>query len=72
MKIYNRWGGLVFETNDPDIFWNGINKDSGEMCTDGVYYYVVKANTIRLTGIEPVIFNGNIQLMNGAKPQKSN
>lgn len=72
MKIYNRWGGLVFETSDPDILWNGLNKDSGEMCTDGVYYYVVKANTIRLTGIEPVIFNGNIQLMNGTKPQKSN
>ncbi len=72
LKIYNRWGGLVFETTDPDVLWNGLNKDSGEMCTDGVYYYVAKVNAIRLIGIETEIFNGNIQLMNGSKPQNSN
>jgi hypothetical protein len=63
---------VVFETTDPDVLWNGIHMDSGEMCTDGVYYYVVKVNTLRLTGIETEIFNGNIQLMNGSKPKNSN
>jgi gliding motility-associated-like protein len=72
LKIFNRWGGVVFETTDPDVLWNGIHMDSGEMCTDGVYYYVVKVNTLRLTGIETEIFNGNIQLMNGSKPKNSN
>jgi gliding motility-associated-like protein len=72
MKIYNRWGGLVFETQDPDVLWNGLNKDSGEICTDGVYYYVAKVNTIRLSGIVTEVFNGNVQLMNGKTPQNSN
>ncbi len=72
LKIFNRWGGVVFETTDPDVLWNGIHMDSGEMCTDGVYYYVVKVNTLRLTGIETEIFNGNIQLMNGSKPKNNN
>jgi gliding motility-associated-like protein len=38
MKIYNRWGELVFETNDPEINWNGKDKN-GNDCSDGVYLY---------------------------------
>ncbi len=49
-KIYNRWGNLLFETTDPKLNWNGTNKDSGELCTDGVYYYVININTSSLEG----------------------
>lgn len=31
LQIFNRWGGLVFESNDHE--WDGRNS------TDGVYYY---------------------------------
>lgn len=68
MRIYNRWGNLVFETDNPDILWNGVNKDSGSMCTDGVYYYVVDVHTIRLSGIVTESFSGSIQLTDGQKP----
>ena len=38
MKIYNRWGELIFETTDPDINWNGTDK-SGNPVSEGVYLY---------------------------------
>ncbi|MCB0666954.1 MAG: gliding motility-associated C-terminal domain-containing protein [Saprospiraceae bacterium] len=39
MKIFNRWGQLVFETTNPDIEWNGSNLSGSEL-SDGVYTYV--------------------------------
>ena len=38
MKIYTRWGNLVFETEDPDINWNGRDLNGNEVKED-VYYY---------------------------------
>ena len=38
LKIYNRWGNLVFETDDPDINWNGEHIKTGKLVPDGVYY----------------------------------
>ncbi|WP_235296915.1 T9SS type B sorting domain-containing protein [Portibacter marinus] len=38
LKIYNRWGGLVFETNDPQINWDGTDISGSELA-EGVYYY---------------------------------
>jgi gliding motility-associated-like protein len=37
--IYNRWGGLVFETKNPDVTWDG--KFAGEICVEGVYVYLI-------------------------------
>jgi gliding motility-associated-like protein len=39
IKIFNRWGELVFESKDQYFKWDGTNLD-GKDCTDGVYYYV--------------------------------
>ena len=40
MKIYNRWGNLVFETKDPNINWNGTDYKTNKSLYTGVYYYV--------------------------------
>jgi gliding motility-associated-like protein len=40
LKIFNRWGNLVFETQNPLIDWNGTESSSGKDIPDGVYYYV--------------------------------
>jgi gliding motility-associated-like protein len=37
MSIFNRWGQLVFETNDIRNFWNG--KDNGAEISSGVYFW---------------------------------
>lgn len=41
MKIFDRWGTLVFETADPAINWNGDN-NGGKEAGDGVYYYTCR------------------------------
>jgi gliding motility-associated-like protein len=35
-KIYNRFGTMIFETNDLEINWSPINQSSG------IYYYILK------------------------------
>lgn len=41
IKIYNRWGLKVFESNDPDFKWDGINRNTGEKLSEGAYYVVL-------------------------------
>ncbi len=50
MKIYDRWGGLVFETTDPDINWNGTNLKDKDL-SDGTYFYVCKVFELRVEGV---------------------
>ena len=65
IKIQSRWGETVYETNDPFIYWDGRNQNTGNLCTDGVYFYSIVVNEIRLEGLVPRTFQGNIQLING-------
>jgi len=37
LTIINRWGNLVFESNDPNLFWDGKTNDS--IASDDVYTY---------------------------------
>ncbi|NND09468.1 MAG: gliding motility-associated C-terminal domain-containing protein [Saprospiraceae bacterium] len=39
LKVFNRWGQLVFETADPDINWDGTNLQGNDL-SQGVYHYV--------------------------------
>jgi gliding motility-associated-like protein len=41
LSIYNRWGGLVFETNSLTEFWDGTFR--GKFVPDGDYLYYLKA-----------------------------
>ncbi|HEU4717757.1 MAG TPA: gliding motility-associated C-terminal domain-containing protein [Bacteroidia bacterium] len=62
LKIYDRWGNLIFETTDPDINWDGRDMKSHKLCTDGVYYYTCTVNEIRLQGIVPRQLTGFVHL----------
>lgn len=37
ISIFNRWGVLLYKSNDPGFEWNGIYK--GSIVPDGVYFY---------------------------------
>lgn len=63
IEIFNRWGQLVFETNDPDILWDGTNQNTNTKSTDGTYFYVCTVNEIFLDGIKPRIIKGFITLI---------
>ena len=60
--IYNRWGSIVYQTNDININWDGTHMTSGEPVPEGVYYYVVRINEVRLTGLEVREITGFIHL----------
>ncbi len=62
-QIFNRWGLLMFETNNIDIVWNGINQQTKKACNDGTYYYVCTVNEIFLEGIKPRVLKGFITLI---------
>jgi gliding motility-associated-like protein len=68
-QVFNRWGSLVFETNDPELNWNGVQADSGEICSDGIYYYVIDIHFIHLSGIETEKRSGYVRIADGKKPQ---
>ena len=46
-SIWNRWGELVFQTNNPDEGWNGQKFNSGRSSPNGVYVVAVKYKTPR-------------------------
>lgn len=70
MKIFNRWGTLVFQTTDKDINWTGQEQEEGKPLSEGVYYYTCKVNTIRLKGIDTVELHGFVHLFQSGEGQK--
>jgi gliding motility-associated-like protein len=70
MKIYDRWGVLLFQTNDPHIHWDGKSIQSGKICSDGVYFYDCVVNARRLLGIVPFELKGFIQLITAPESQR--
>jgi gliding motility-associated-like protein len=62
LKVYNRWGNLVFETTDPTIMWDGKVIQSKLLCTEGTYFYVCQVNEIRVKGIIPRDLKGFLQI----------
>ena len=63
LLVYNRWGNLVFETQDPDINWDGTNMNSGRPVPDGVYYYLCEVYEWRLEGLTSRLLNGSITII---------
>ena len=43
VKIYNRWGQLMFESNDINFEWDG-KTTQGEKANDGVYFVVIEVD----------------------------
>ncbi len=41
LKIYNRWGELVFSTPNPNECWRGNDKRSDKILPSGTYYYLL-------------------------------
>jgi gliding motility-associated-like protein len=58
MQIFNRWGELIFETNDIDIGWDGYF--NGVICPQDVYVYKV---AVVYPGGETDVLVGDVTLL---------
>jgi len=56
--IVNRWGNTVYESNDINVSWDGT--DNGSPCSDGVYFYLIRAKS----GTEELVKQGHITIYN--------
>lgn len=64
--VYNRWGNIVFQTNDPMINWDGKDQESGKPVSDGVYFYSCRVYGLRLSGLEETRIKGSITIFDNA------
>jgi gliding motility-associated-like protein len=55
--IYDRWGGIVFQTSDPSRCWDGTGKTS--LLPTGSFVYFIKAKTM----CGPVMRKGTVTLV---------
>jgi gliding motility-associated-like protein len=60
MLIWNRYGELIFETNNPTESWNGRKRNTGRESPNGVYVYIVnytgpRKNRFELKGYATLI-----------------
>jgi len=62
MTIFNRWGKIMFTTDDPMINWDGRNRSNNQLCPDGVYFYVCHVYEITLNGLEPFTLKGSVTI----------
>ncbi len=65
MKIFNRWGELVYETKNPLIEWDGKEKNSNKLVKSGVYYYICDIWEPRISGLELRNLVGFIHVFTG-------
>jgi gliding motility-associated-like protein len=59
MKIFNRWGAVVFETDSHHSYWNGKSISNTDV-SSGTYYYIIKGKDICNKEFEA---NGALQLI---------
>lgn len=64
LKIFNTWGNLIFETQDPEINWNGQD-DSGKSYDQGTYYYTCRIFDFSFEGTitEVDYISGYVQIL---------
>jgi gliding motility-associated-like protein len=58
LKIYNRWGEMIWESNDPDAQWDGTYQ--GKTAPQGVYIYKLKYSSEQILN---KVISGHVQLL---------
>ena len=61
MKIYNRLGQLIFETNDAKYGWDGDHGAGNGIAESGVYTFKIEFSTA--TKDEKKLVVGNVNLI---------
>ena len=61
--IFNRWGNILLDTEDPLIQWDGKNKLTKMDCPQGTYFYVTDITYQGETGEEKLHLQGSITIV---------
>ena len=60
LKIFNRWGNLVFQTNNPEETWDGTSK--GTVSPEGVYAWVFEYQFYGINSVRGMFEHGSVTL----------
>ena len=61
--IFNRWGNVLWDSDDPLIQWDGKSKLTKLDCPPGTYFYVTEIDYIGKTGEEHLRLQGSITIV---------
>ena len=61
--IFNRWGNILWDSDDPLIHWDGKNKLTKLACPPGTYFYITDITYIGETGEEKLHLQGSITIV---------
>lgn len=61
--IFNRWGNILCDTDDPLIRWDGKSKQTKMDCPAGTYFFVTDITYIGTTGEEQLHLQGSVTLI---------
>ena len=63
-KLFNRYGVLIFQTDEPKLNWDGTYK--GKIVSPGVYFYQCDVFERRISGLEQFHLSGFIHVITEA------
>ena len=61
--IFNRWGNILHDTDDPLIQWDGKSKQTKMDCPPGTYFYICDITYQSQTGEEKLHLQGSITIV---------
>jgi len=61
MEVFDRWGALVFRSDDPTLMWDGAN--DGRARETGVYVYSLAVTYLDDRGIGEKVIGGDVMLL---------
>ena len=61
--IFNRWGNILWDSDDPLIQWDGKSKLTKLDCPPGTYFYVTEIDHIGKAGEEHLRLQGSITII---------
>jgi len=65
LKIFNRWGKIMYETQDPEINWDGKNQNNNQDCPAAPYFYVGDVYIITVEGLKKQTLQGSVTIVRG-------
>ncbi len=63
ITVVNRWGVLVYESDDPYFQWDGKCQTTNNPCSTGTYYFVARFTEFTLGGEASHVVKGSLTIL---------